>query len=257
MLGSSIVPSIIAFVFRFKVPESAVWLMRREKVERARAIVTKHLGPGVALPVTNDADVPEAAPSITRERYSFRRNVLVGCVLQASLVVPFYALATFMPLVMEKLGVDDGYVGTLFFNTLNFIGASLGILIIDRLSRRRLITNGFAMMSVLLLVMILWRGAPSPIIVLLFATFAFVIAATGNLQFVYPPELFPTELRARGIGAVVATSRIGSASSTFFLPSILEYYGVYVTLGICLSITIFAGVFCYAYAPETLRKRLA
>ena len=58
-----------------------------------------------------------------------------------------------------------------------------------------------------------------------FTAFAFVLAAAVNLEFVYPPELFPTDLRASGVGVVVAGSRIGSAGSTFLLPVVASAYG--------------------------------
>lgn len=257
ILLSSAVPSLIAFFYRFRTPESVVWLTRKGQLDKAREIVAKYIGPGIAIPVTPDATpAADSAPVPSRDP-TFVRNVIVGCVLQGSLVIPFYGLATFLPIVMSKLGVADSYTGTLIFNILNLIGAALGIFIIDRVPRRALIVRGFLMMSLFLVVMILWRTPPSVMVVSLFAAFAFVIAATGNLQYVYPPELFPTEQRARGIGAIVATSRFGSATSTFFLPVIVETYGVIAALVVCLAITLFAAGLCYKWAPETLHKRLA
>ena len=70
----------------------------------------------------------------------------------------------------------------------------------------------------------------------LFAAFAFVMSAAGILQIVYPPELFPTELRSRGIGVVIACSRIRSASSTFLLPIVVQEHGVYVALSFCMAV---------------------
>jgi len=45
---------------------------------------------------------------------------------------------------------------------------------------------------------------------------------TGStLEYLYPNELFPTDLRATGVGFAVAASRIGSAASTFAFPLLL------------------------------------
>jgi putative MFS transporter len=111
-------------------------------------------------------------------------------------------------------------------------------------------------MATFLAILISWRTAPASIIVPLFAAFAFVMSAAGILQNVYPPELFPTELRARGIGVVIACSRIGSASSTFLLPIVVQEYGVYVALSFCMAVCIVAALVCAVWAPETLLKRL-
>lgn len=254
ILLASAVPPIIAFAWRIGIPESAVWLTRSGQLDKARTIITKHLGPNIALPVVPSTETAALSPPLRDQ--SFKRNVAVGCVLQGSLVIPFYALATFMPMVMSELGVPDNYTGSLIFNVLNLFGAILGIIVVDRIFRRTLIVRGFLLMSLFLGVLIVWREPPPSVIVAIFAAFALVIATTGNLQFVYPPELFSTELRARGIGAIVATSRVGSASSTFLLPVIVENYGIYAALSACLAITVFAAAFCYRFAPETLHKRL-
>jgi putative MFS transporter len=73
---------------------------------------------------------------------------------------------------------------------------------------------------------------------------------------VYPPELFPTELRARGVGTVIACSRVGSAGSTFLLPVVVSEYGVYFALGACVVVYVVGALVCAMWAPETLHKSL-
>jgi putative MFS transporter len=68
---------------------------------------------------------------------------------------------------------------------------------------------------------------------------------------VYLPELFPTDLRASGIGLAIAASRTGSAISTFLLPIIVAAYGVRTALGACVAILAAGAVICRRWAPET------
>jgi putative MFS transporter len=89
------------------------------------------------------------------------------------------------------------------------------------------------------------------LIVVLFAIFAGVLSAASNLVYVYLPELFPTHLRASGIGLAIAASRIGSAVSTFLLPVVMSRYGVQATIGACVGVLAFGAVLCHAWAPET------
>jgi MFS transporter, putative metabolite transport protein len=250
------VPSLITFVLRFNTPESPAWLARQGRLNKAQDIISKHIGPGIALPIvsTSASIKPETLTSLFKP--PLRRNLFVGCVFNTSQAIPWFALGTFLPIVLAKLNVGDGYTGALIYNVLLMLGGLIGMLVIDRIPRRTFLIQGFVVMAVFLAVLISWRTAPPLVTVPLFAAFAFVMSAAGILQIVYPPELFPTELRSRGIGVITACSRIGSASSTFLLPIVVQEYGVYVALSLCMAVCIVAALFCAAWAPETLLKRL-
>ena len=88
-------------------------------------------------------------------------------------------------------------------------------------------------------------------IVALFALFACVLSGTNNLCFLYPQELFSTELRATGLGLAVAASRIGSALTTFLFPSIVALYGGQSAVYLCVVVLLVGGVCCALWAPET------
>src|SRR6266851_3504137 len=81
-------------------------------------------------------------------------------------------------------------------------------------------------------------------------------SAASNLVYVYLPELFPTDLRASGIGIAIAASRIGSAVSTFLLPVVVAAYGVRSALGACVAVLGVGAVVCQRWAPETKHVRL-
>ena len=92
---------------------------------------------------------------------------------------------------------------------------------------------------------------------LAFGLFACILSAAANLEFVYPPELFPTHLRASGVGLAVASSRFGSAISTFLLPVAVQHVGIHPALGMCVAVLVFGGVFCHVFAPETGSENLS
>jgi putative MFS transporter len=97
---------------------------------------------------------------------------------------------------------------------------------------------------------------PPMAMILLFALFAGVLSAASNLCYVYLPELFPTDLRASGIGMAIAASRIGSAASTFLLPVVVADFGVRPALGACVAVLLIGALVCQAWAPETRHLRL-
>lgn len=255
MLALSGLPALLILPLRMGVPESPIWLMAKGRTEEALAIVRSKFGPNVTLP---------AVPAATPKRGSFselmskrwRKNTLVGCVFYTCQVIPFFALGTFSPRVLEALNVEDKFVGGLVYNVLLMIGALLGLMIIDRISRRAFLIGTFYLSAVGLAVLA-W-GSFGPLgTILAFGFFACVLAAAVNLEFVYPPELFPTHLRASGIGLAVASSRFGSAFATFMLPIAVQNLGVHAALGICVGVLVFGGIFCHFFAPETSQEQLA
>lgn len=256
ILLSCALPSGLVFLLRLGIPESIPWLMRNGKVEEAQAIIVKHIGPDIALPamVPTEGKVPGSSVSFLQAPHF--AYLAFGTLLQCSFVIPFYALGTFLPMVMAKLGVGDGYTGTLIFNTTNMIGAFLGVFFVDRLPRRKLMLASFISMAVLLVILTTWHSAPDVVVVSLFTLFAFVVSSGGLLAYVYPAELFPTELRARGIGLVGGLSRIATAAATALLPVVVDVYGVQMAVGLCAAFLVVSTIICYKLAPETLGQTL-
>jgi putative MFS transporter len=210
----------------------------------------------LALPlIDRRPDLANVEPSALFQ-VPLRHNLIVGCLFHTSQVIPFFALGTFLPIVMSKLGVGDGYTAGLVSMCSCCWGRSWDWSV-DKILRRAFLVVSFAILAGLLAVITAWQAAPTVIIVPLFAVFAFVLAAATNLEFVYPPELFPTELRATGIGIIIACSRVDSATTTFLLPAMVERFGIHSALGFCMIVLIIAGVACQLWAPETRRRDIA
>jgi len=132
----------------------------------------------------------------------------------------------------------------------------LGLMLVDRMPRRTFLVGSFAITATAMLALIVLDD-PGPVtIIVLFAVFACVLSGASNLCYVYLPELFPTDLRASGIGLAIAASRIGSAASTFLLPVVVASMGVRTALAACFVVLATGGIVCYALAPETRNIKL-
>jgi putative MFS transporter len=128
--------------------------------------------------------------------------------------------------------------------------------VIDRISRRTFLIGSYVLSASALLMLIV-ADTHSPILTIgLFAVFAAVLSAASNLVYVYLPELFPTGLRGSGIGLAIASSRIGSAVSTFLLPIVMTNWGAHVALASCAAVLLVGAAVCYGWAPETRGLRL-
>ncbi len=256
MLAASGVPALLILPFRLIVPESPLWLMKHGRGEEALEIVRRKFGPGVIL--STPTDVQQQRRGAWSELFSarWRKNTLVGCVFYTCQVIPYFALGTFAPKVLEALQVKDKFLGGLVYNILLFAGAVIGLLLIDRLSRRTFLIGTFYLAALGLAVLAYASFGPIGTM-LAFGAFACILSAAANLEFVYPPELFPTHLRASGIGLAVASSRFGSAISTFLLPVAVQHVGIHSALGVCVAVLLFGGIFCHVMAPETGKESLS
>jgi putative MFS transporter len=251
MLVSSAVPCVLILPLRLRLPESPLWLAAHGRDAEAAAIVSRHVGTNVSPPGARGN-----APT-TQGRWAqllssaWRRRTLVGCVFFTCQVIPYFAVGTFVTRVLDALQVGDSFLGGLAYNLSLLAGAVVGLLIVDRLPRRTFLVGSFTVTALALLPLLVIDQPPAWLIVALFAIFAGVLSAASNLVYVYLPELFPTRLRASGIGLAIAASRIGSAASTFLLPVVMSRYGVQAALGACCIVLAFGGTLCHAWAPET------
>ena len=256
MLAASGVPALLILPFRLIVPESPMWLMKRGRGDEAQAIIRRKFGSEVTLSKPT-ADAKQHRGGAWSELFSprWRKNTLVGCVFYTCQVIPYFALGTFAPRVLEALHVKDKFVGGLVYNVLLLAGAIIGLLLVDRLSRRTFLIGTFYLAALGLAVLAYANFGPVGTIIA-FGAFACILSAAANLEFVYPPELFPTHLRASGVGLAVAASRFGSAISTFLLPLAVQHVGIHAALGACVAVLLFGGIFCHLMAPETGNENL-
>ncbi|MDN4569132.1 MFS transporter [Enterobacter hormaechei] len=257
MLAISGLPALLILPFRMGIPESPIWLAARGRIDEAHHIIKSKFGPDVLLPKVQTNSLLKKRGSIA-ELFSstWRKNTWVGCVFYTCQVIPFFALGTFAPEVLKALNVQDKFTGGLIYNALLMTGAIIGLLLIDKISRRKFLVGSFYLSAIGLSVLA-FANLGTTGTVMAFGFFACVLAAAVNLEFVYPPELFPTHLRASGIGVAVASSRFGSAFATFLLPVGVQNFGIHVALGFCVIVLLFGGMFCHLFAPETSNQDLA
>ena len=257
MLLTSAVPCLLILPLRATLPESPLWLAAHGQAERAAGIVRAKLGAGVAPPPAPPAAPPARGRWRQLASAAWRRRTLVACAFFTCQVIPYFAVGTFVARVMTALRVQGSYVGGLVYNVSLLVGAVVGIAVVDRVSRRGFLIGSFTLAAATMLLLSVGAGLSRIAIIALFAIFAGVLSAASNLVYVYLPELFPTDLRASGIGLAVAASRIGSAASTFLLPVVVAAFGVRAALDACVAVLALGAVVCHAWAPETRHVRLA
>lgn len=249
MLASSAIPAALILIARIGTPESPRWLIHKGRVEEARAIVKKHLGANVEI----DEEVVTRKHSGYKALFSpeYRKRTAFNCLFFICIVMPYFAIYTFLPSILQKMGLAEGFGTEMMLNALLVVGALMGIWCTVKFSRRGFLINSFLILAASLFLLVLLPSSMAWLMVALFGLFTLVLSAVSNLVGVYPAESFPTEVRAGGIGLATAASRLGSALSTFLLPVSVAGIGLNPTMAILAGILLFGAIISIAWAPET------
>ncbi|MEU0641180.1 MFS transporter [Streptomyces umbrinus] len=257
MLASGTVPALIFLFMRAGIPESPRWLASRGRMDEAKAVVRKHLGQEVSDEelLAEGRQEKRGGSGLGNLVEIFKRGYTVPVVFCSVFwicqVAPAFAVRSFQPQMLSAFGVGSTYGASALITTIAVAGIGLGLVVVNRIGRRSLLISSFVCINVSLIALAVLPLHWAFMVVALFAAFQFFEAAGSGLQFVYPSELFPTDLRATGVGIATAMSRVGSATSTFLLPIAAEDLGVRGTLGVAVAITLVGLVVSYFLAPET------
>lgn len=256
ILLTSAVPCLLILPLRVTLPESALWLVNHGHHEAAAEIVRAALGAGVRPP---ERVIVAPRPQTRWQQLLsplWRRRTLVGCLFFTCQVIPYFAIGTFIAQILTALSLEGSRAGGLLYNAALLAGSILGIAIVDRVPRRSFLAGTFWPAAAALLALSTLPNLGPVAMIALFAIFAGAVSAASNLCYVYLPELFPTDLRASGIGLAIAASRLGSAASTFGLPLVVAHYGPRTALGACVAVLVAGAAGCQLWAPETRHQSL-
>lgn len=137
------------------------------------------------------------------------------------------------------------------------LGVVFSVWAVNALGRRPLLLGTFVVLTLAFVALSIVPPTVAAVTITLFIVYHVSEAAGSGLQYVYPNELFPTELRATGMGVATGMSRLGSAAGTFVLPSTTEAIGVRGALLIAAGIGVVGTVVSWFLAPETRHLGLA
>ena len=213
-------PAFLALVLRWLLPESPRWLAVRGHTAEAQAAMTlieretekatgKPLPP--PQPVVSTLDKPASLADLFGPLY-LRRTLVVWVIWFAAYFVN-YGLSIWLPTVYRtvfQLPLDVSLRYGLITQAVGLLGTLVCALTIDYVGRRLWFAVSFAAGAIALAALAM-APAPSAQQVLVSMTIAYLFVSTINIGvYLYTPELYPTRVRALGVGTATAWLRFAS-----------------------------------------------
>jgi MFS transporter, PHS family, inorganic phosphate transporter len=139
-------------------------------------------------------------------------------------------------------------------------GYAVAIWLLDRIGRRTIQLLGFAMMALMFLLIGLIPAVTTtlaPFLVLYGISYFFTEFGPNMTTFIYPAELFPTEVRTTGHGISAGAGKLGAFIGAFLFPDILaSSIGLRGAMVICGIVAVAGLLLTFFTLPETRGKTL-
>ncbi|RNG18382.1 MFS transporter [Streptomyces botrytidirepellens] len=264
MLASGAVLSAVILLLRVGTPESPLWLVNKGRTADAQKAIQRALGRTIPIDELLVASAAEQSVEKNQIRDLFegtylRRTLFCGLFYMCQ-ITPMFALYTFGPAILDSFGLGEGHtsnLGSALISIVFVLGCLPALRLVDRVGRRPVITWSFALMVVPLVVLGGGSSLPIGVVIVCFCTYALLSGGPTVLEWTYPNELFPTNIRATAGGVATSISRIGAAAGTYLLPISLSRLGIGTTMLIGAGITLVGWLVSVAWAEETKGRTLA
>jgi putative MFS transporter len=213
------VPALIGVVLRFYIPESPMYLNRSGKSEEARKVLER-----VAKANGRIVDIPPLQPD-RQERKSvlalftggLRRRSVSLFIAWGLISLAYYGVFVYLPVKLgaEGFGFMRGQVFLIILALVQLPGFALSAYGVERWGRKPTLV-GFLVLSAVGCMLYSLGNAPALVIgsTLLMS---FALLGTWGALYAFTPEVYPTGLRASGMGMAGAVARFGG----LFAPAII------------------------------------
>jgi putative MFS transporter len=259
MLLVPIIGAIFIWWVRRGLPESPRWLAEHGRGAEAQTIlddiearITQRI-PGPLPPIEPAASTPMTGQRGFADlfRGQLLQRTLMLAVVSCAITVAYFGFSNWLPSLLEARGV--GVTKSLAYTAMIALSYPLVPFFFssfaDRFERKWQILAGAGVTAAAGLLFIAQTAAAGWI------ACSLVIAVGSNLagysSHTYRSELFPTSVRARGIGLVYSIDRLTAAFNSYLIGFILVQAGVFGVLTFIAGVSVVAICVVALFGPRT------
>jgi len=262
------IPSLLFFLSALLVPESPPWLLLRHRKNQAQTIFeriggSEYASSAIAFFAAAEEDrVERAGASHARSRRTFRRALIIGVTLAVlQQWSGINVLFNYAQEIYERAGygANDVLFNIVITGAINLIFTLVALGTVDRLGRRPLMLFGCASITAAhLMIGTAYRAGATglPILLLTLLTIGCYAMSLAPVTWVIISEIFPADLRSKGVATSVCALWIASFLLTFTFPILQDKLGASGVFLLYAFVCAAGFVFVYLAVPETKNKTL-
>lgn len=263
MLGIEAVPALCFALLLLTVPESPRWLVKHGFVAKARKILIGIGEPDVDSELKAIQESLETVSGNNEQLFQkkyFKPLLVTFLIASFNQLTGINAILYYAPRIFELSGLfrENAMVQSIVIGLTNLTFTTLGMVLIDKVGRKKLI--GFGSIGMFLSLALVARGFYYEIfegyymLVCLMGYIAFFAISLGATIWVVISEVFPNSVRSSGQVFGSMTHWVWSALLSWFFPVFLSMGATYIFA--FFSIIALASFIFAIKLPETKNKSL-
>ncbi|MBI4442539.1 MAG: MFS transporter [Acidobacteria bacterium] len=253
-----VLPAFWVFSIRRRFQESSGWMQRH--AERKQLRRRRRAG---GLLSSDESVTANFSLFSLFSNPDLRKKTLLCTLLSMASTTGFWAVSSWMPPHIEAISRMENAANPARWasiaGVLYTVGAVLGYLmaavLADVIGRRALLAFFFGGSLLSIPLLFLWARSLPAICLAALLTGAFTLGQFAWIA-IYPPELFPTAVRATALSTVFNLGRFISALAPFVTGVLIARLGSYSTVAVLFGLVYLVAVFALPFLPETKGKPL-
>jgi putative MFS transporter len=245
-------PALIGVVLRFYVPESPLYLNQQGRSDQARQVLQK-----VAKANGNNVEIAPLKPQTPQKKSvgalfstNLRRRTVFLMLAWMLISVSYYGVFVYLPvkLAADGFGFVRGQVFLVILAIAQLPGYALAAYGVEKWGRKPTLI-GFLLLSAVG-TLAYGLGQTAEIIVAATLLLSFALLGTWGAIYAFTPEIYPTTLRASGMGMAGSVARFGGLlAPSIVAPLMTSNFGL--ALGVISGLLVVAAVSVWLINAES------